>query len=377
LDGAPGAAGAPEVVTRIGEGLVREGVAVDRIAAFVATLHPSVAARGFEWTPGTGTRVLEFPYDLFRRDQFAKNPMGRVVREGVEVRGRIDPEASGPREYSSFDDLAKDGFRDYLGLPMVFTSGERQVITFATKAAAGFAEEDLAALRRITRPLSRLAEILALRRTASNLLSTYVGHGSGDRILAGRIQRGDIETIRAVIWFSDLRGFTELSSRLTPREVIDIINRVFECQVPSIEKRRGEVLKFIGDGMLAIFPLAEGEEPRERAQAALEAALEAQAAVGALEPHGEHRLRIGIGLHVGEVAYGNIGGANRLDFTAIGAAVNLCSRIEGASSKLGRPVVLSGDLAAHLTAAGAAPLDDLGEVELKGVGRPVRVFAPR
>jgi len=230
----------------------------------------------------------------------------------------------------------------------------------------------LAALARVVRPLSRVAEILALRRTAASLLTTYVGRNAGERILAGRIVRGDIETLRAVIWFSDLRGFTEMSARLPPAEIIETINQVFECQVPAIEQRGGEVLKFIGDGMLAIFPVDETSTPALRTAAALEAADQAFAALAALNTTRTAALQFGLALHLGEIAYGNIGSSNRLDFTVIGSAVNLAARLEGLTGKLGRPLLLSEALAAHAT----RPLDELGAFELKGVPGKQRVYAP-
>src|SRR6185312_14721747 len=210
-------------------------------------------------------------------------------------------------------------------------------------------------------PLARLAEIFALRRVAGNLLSTYAGRASGDRILAGRILRGDVETLRAVIWFSDLRGFTEMSARRTPTEIVSVLNELFDCQVPAIERHGGKVLKFIGDGLLAIFPVQ--DDVTSRCEAALAAATEAFAALDARNTRASEPIRFGLALHVGEVAYGNIGGASRLDFTAIGPAVNVASRLEGLTGKLGVRLVLSSALAPHTSLA----LEDLGELELKGV----------
>jgi len=265
-------------------------------------------------------------------------------------------------------ELWGEGYTDYFSAPMLFTTGEAHALTFATKAADGFSEADVVAMRRVIRPLARIGEILALRRTATTLLDTYVGRKTGDRILAGRIRRGDFETMRAVIWFSDLRGFTQLSASASTREVIETLNRVFDCQVPSIEKCGGEVLKFMGDGLLAIFPFADGDDPAKLADRAIEAAEEALAAVAALEP-----LRIGLALHVGELAYGNIGGEHRLDFTAIGPAVNLTSRLEALTSKLGRPLVVSEELARITSRA----TEELGTFDLKGIPSPARVFAPK
>lgn len=366
IDGALGAADAAAVVTRIGETLHASPSQVVRIAAFVTTLHPTVAGRAFRWSPETGTSVEEAPHGMFDTDTFKKSPVRDVFLSKKETRLRIGPTTD--RSYEVIDKLVSDGFTDYFVAPLVFTTGQCHAITFSTKVEGGYTDEALQDLRRICRPLARIAEILALRRTASTLLSTYVGHNSGDRILAGRIQKGDFETLRAVIWFSDLRGFTEMSSRASSREVIDTLNQIFECQVPPIERRGGEVLKFMGDGMLAIFPLAAGADATKAGDLALEAADEALAAVAALAP-----LRIGLALHVGELAYGNIGGSNRLDFTAIGEAVNVAARLEGLTSKLGTALVFSEDFARLTTRAA----DELGAFELKGVPTPVRVYTPR
>ena len=373
LDGAPGAAGAPAVVARVGAELHAAGVPIARMAAFVTTLHPSVLGRSFRWSPEAGIEVGEIPHGSFGATNFIKSPINDIIRGKVEIRGRLDrPEEA--KRYPVFEEFAAKGFTDYLGLPLLFTSGEVHSMTFTTRSPTGFSEADIAAMRRVMRPLARVGEILALRRVASTLLSTYVGHDTGDRILAGRIQRGDFDTMRAVIWFSDLRRFTEMSSRLSTREVIDNLNRVFECQVPAIERGGGEVLKFMGDGLLAIFPLAEGDDASRVADRAVGAAEEAIAAVLALPPQTEvASLAIGVALHVGELAYGNIGGSNRLDFTAIGPAVNLTARLEGLTSKLGKPLVVSDELAQLTTRA----TEDLGAFDLKGVPAPARVHAPK
>jgi len=269
-------------------------------------------------------------------------------------------------------DLVDAGFTDYIAMPLDFLSGEKHSVTFATKCPGGFQPQHLAALRRVRTPLARVAEILALRRTAANLLDTYVGRNAGARILAGRILKGDIETIRAIIWFSDLRGFTEMSARMTPRQTIDTLNELFECQVLPIEEHGGEVLKFIGDGLLAIFPVASDDDLPRLCTSALDAVDEAFAALALRnDTASTQRLRFGLALHVGEVAYGNIGGASRLDFTAIGPAVNLAARLEGLTAKLGRPVIVSEELARFAS----RPLQDLGSFELKGVAGAQRVFA--
>jgi adenylate cyclase len=364
IDGAPGAGTPPEIVQRCGEAAVAAGIPVDRIAAFVMTLHPDVWGRWFRWEPGSACAVGQLPYETITTPGYVNSPIAVCVRDKREYRARIADPAK--REFSVLEELAAAGFTDYFAVPLVFTTGQSNAFAFATKHPGGFTDEQLGDMRRIARPLARVAEIFALRRTASNLLSTYVGRNAGDRVLAGHIRKGDLEVIRAVIWFSDLRGFTELSQRASARDVIDALNQAFDCQVEAVHAHHGEVLKFMGDGMLAIFPLDEGADVAARCTAAIEAARSAQRAFA------ERRkdLAFGIALHVGELSYGNIGGQGRLDFTAIGPAVNMAARLEGLTGKLGKPIVVSEAVAQH------ARVEPLGAFELKGIREPVPVFAP-
>ncbi len=371
VDGAPGAKTSPDVVERLGTDLNAGGIPVERLTVAVTTLHPSILGRGFWWSVGQPVMVRELTHAVHASEAFQRSPIAYVSSRGVPYRKRII-DGTSTFDYALVHELEREGFTDYLALPMRFLGGECHVVAFATRAAVGFSDDQIATFERLLRPLTRLAEIFALRRTAANLLNTYVGHNSGERILAGRIFKGDIETLRAVLWFSDLRGFTELSSRSTPRQVIDTLNELFECQVPLIEAHGGEVLKFIGDGLLAIFPI--GEHSVEQCVAsALEAANASQAALAKRNAGATEAIAFGLALHVGEVAYGNVGGASRLDFTVIGAAVNLAARLEGLTGKLGRPMVVSEEFAKYTH----TPLDDLGSFDLKGVGAAQRVFAPK
>lgn len=372
FDGAPGATSAPDVVERMAGHLVAAGIPVDRLAVFVTTLHPNVAGHAFCWRRGEGVVVSELRPEDQPTDAVRNSPVAEVARSRSELRRRLAAGVAAD-DYAVLHELAEAGYTDFVALPIVFTSGQSHAVSFATRDPAGFTEDHVAALWRVLRPLARVTEIFALRRVASNLLSTYVGRGSGERILAGRIFKGDIETIRAVLWFSDLRGFTEIAARQTPRETIDMLNELFECQVPAIEGGGGEVLKFIGDGLLAIFPVVDDAAVPAACEAALAAADAAFAALARRNASAALPIRFGLALHVGEFAYGNIGGASRLDFTAIGPAVNLAARLEGLTGRLGRPLVVSAELARYA----ARPLEALGEFELKGVTGPQRVYAPR
>jgi adenylate cyclase len=375
VDGAPGAADAAAVVLRLGSELVERGVRIARLAAFVRTLHPNIMGRSFVWRRGAASaQVNASAYDVLTTDEYKQSPAHSVFRSGCELRRRLGGDA--PDEYEILSSLRREGMTDYLVLPMRFLNGEVHAITFATDAADGFTEEELAALRTVTRALTRLAEVLALRRTATALLNAYVGRDAGERVLRGQIQRGDVECLRCVIWFSDLRGFTTLSGPRRPVEIIQILNQVFDCQVPAVERHGGEVLKFIGDGMLAIFSVHDESARAAVCGQALAATTEAFAALDALnrdrDQRGEPPLAVGVSLHLGEVAYGNIGGAARLDFTCIGAAVNLAARIEGLTGALSKRLLLSEEFAR----ATEHPVREVGAFNLKGVAGAMRVFEP-
>ena len=348
VDGAPGAKQSIDIVERVARDLVSHGVPLERFFVFVTTLHPTVLGRQFRWAKNEEMKTLELTYEIQESPAFKNSPIVSVVETRNEVRRRLDAPLD-DADFGILHDLRDEGCTDYLCAPLSFVGGETHAVTFITRAHGGFSDEHIATIHRILRPLARLAEIFALHRVASNLLSTYVGHDTGERILSGRIMKGDVEVVRAVIWFSDLRGFTEMSSRLTPREIIDTLNELFECQVPAIEKRGGEVLKFIGDGLLAIFPVKSDADVRARCEDALSAsrdafdALDARNTLSRRRPSPTPLLQFGLALHVGEFAYGNIGGASRFDFTAIGPAVNIAARLEGLTGKLGKRVVVSED----------------------------------
>ena len=249
-------------------------------------------------------------------------------------------------------------------------------MTFATPRPDGLSTAEVALLQRLVPALAPVLEIQALRRTAQTLLATYVGAVTGGRVLAGQIKRGMGETIRAVIWLCDLRGFTPLSERLPRDALILMLNDYFGAMCRAVEAEGGEVLKFIGDAMLAIFPLAESDDAAPSCRGALAAAARAAAAVAEINTArgdaGQPPIDYGIALHLGDVMYGNIGGERRLDFTVIGPAVNLIARIEALAGQLDRRLLLSADFAS----ACPEPLECLGAFALKGLGQPQAIFVP-
>jgi adenylate cyclase len=371
VDGARSAAESADVLVALCERLVAAGIPLWRVAVFVNTLHPEIVGRRFLWRPDVGVSVADGGFEIVETAEYRNSPFAHVIATGAAMRRRLaDPDC--PIDYAMLRNLREEGVSDYLAVPLIFTNGEVHVATWTTRQPGGFTAAQLAGLDAIAAPLARVAEIRALRRTAMNLLDTYVGHHAGQRILAGRIRRGHTEAIHAVIWLSDMRGFTSLADRLPPSLLIGVLNRYFDCQVPAIAAEGGEVLKFMGDGLLAIFPIAgESDAVCERA---LAAARQAQAQIAALDgaPGMENvrGLRFGLALHLGEVLYGNIGGGNRLDFTCIGPAVNLAARLEKLAGRLGRDVVASGEFAAHCR----SPLAPLGDFALAGFVTPQPVY---
>ena len=374
IDGARTATRAEDVLAEIGTRVLACGVPVWRLAVFVRTLHPNVAGRRFSWQPHGGVDVAEAPLDFFEDERFTTSPVARVYASGQSYRWRLDRQ-DGPQDMPVLNEFRADGVTDYLISPLIFSDGEIHAASWTTRQTGGFSDAQIEALEAVAAPLARIVETWTLRRKAATLLSTYVGTHTGERILRGQIRRGYTERIHAAIWLSDMRGFTALSDRVAPQVLVDTLNRYFDCQVDPITKHGGEVLKFMGDGLLAIFPVADDESDAEWAcNDVLVAAREARAKVAALTA-GESggpadQIRFGLGLHLGEVLYGNIGGGNRLDFTCVGPAVNLTARLEHLAGQLGRTVLASDRFAGHCR----PPLAPLGEFALAGVRAPQRVY---
>jgi adenylate cyclase len=372
IDGARSSSSPPRMMAETCERLVQAGLPLWRVGLFIRTLHPDIFGHNFIWRPGAEVVVGTADFDIRSTPEFRASPLLIVFRDGVEVRCRLDDPASD--RFPFFDDMRNEGVTDYIALPLLFTDGSIHASSWTTKRPGGFSDDELATLRKIVTPLARIIEIVSLRRTAAMLLDTYVGNRAGERILGGQIRRGHTDTMHAAIWLSDLRGFTALSDRLPAETVVDILNRYFDCQVSAIRAHGGEVLKFMGDGLLAVFPIDEyvGDINQVCSQV-LEAARESRASVEALHyPIGDtiERFRFGVALHVGRVLYGNIGGGNRLDFTSIGPAVNLAARLEKIAGRLHRTVVASEGFAGIC----AGGWSELGEFPIAGFAKAERVY---
>ncbi|MDP6689076.1 MAG: adenylate/guanylate cyclase domain-containing protein [Alphaproteobacteria bacterium] len=259
-------------------------------------------------------------------------------------------------------------------LPMYFSNGEVHAISWSTRRPGGFGPVELAAFAAVTPAFARATEIYALRRTAVTFLDTYVGHGAGARILSGQIQRGEVQEIDAVILAADLRGFSGYATRHDGAQVVERLNAFFDRLVPPIAEQAGEVLKFTGDGLLAMFPFEAEADLGQRCRDALSGAQAAQTAIAGLGDDTEidEAIRCGIALHPGRVLFGNVGTESRLDFTAIGEAVNLAARLETVAGELGRDIVVS----ANFMRAEGGAYTSLGHFALKGFEGEREVFAP-
>jgi len=352
--------------------LLGDGVPLWRATLHMGTLHPLIRGVGARWL--RELKIIEEFRILHGNEatrEYLQSPIRASIERGTPFRRRLVQDTP---EYPLLSKLRKAGATDYFALALNRTFRLFPVVSWATDRPSGFSDADIAALEEINPALAAIVETRAVRRISGNLLDTYLGPQAGRRILAGQIRRAEGERLRAVIMMTDLRGFTALSDQLPGDEVIELLDDYFDAIATPIENRKGEILKFIGDGMLAIFPAEDDDDFSQSSVHALEAATEGLARLDAVNQMrrrvGRTELRIGIGLHLGEVIYGNVGSASRLDFTVIGPAVNLASRIEDLTKRFGRPMLFSSAFARICP----RPLVSLGLQPVRGLSEPEEVF---
>jgi adenylate cyclase len=355
--------------------LVAAGMPLIRVTLHTATLHPQFLGTTITWWRDTAETVqVMIAHEVGDAIPYEKNTVYRVCYGRETLRRRLDL----PDDELDFEvliELRERGGTDYIAMPIDSAYAAAYMLTFVTDRPCGFREDELADLARVGRRLSIAADRHNQYWITHNLLCAYLGANTGPKVLTGQIRRGTGMELTAVLWSSDLRGFTERSDRLPSERMIALLNVLFEAQAAEIRAHGGEILKFIGDGILAIFPIAEADAVATVARTAVATARKAITAVARLADQpameGEPPLDIVIALHVGTAHYGNIGAADRLDFTVIGPAVNLVSRIENAAKMLGQPIVVSADLAAALDG-----VVSLGRHRLRGLATPQELFAP-
>jgi adenylate cyclase len=355
------------------ERIAAEGPPLERSTVHARLLDPQILGLTLQWRRGEAARVVPHSHGVQHQPSYVNSPVYWIYGGAERFRRRLEnPEVI--LDFAVLADLKAEGFTDYIAERLPFTDGSNHAITWATTRAGGFGDEDVAFLGALVPYMGLVLEARASHRAAEILLKTYLGADAGMRVLRGQVQRGSGQTIEAAILFADLRGFTDLSERLPGDRMIALLNDYFESVIAPVEAHGGEVLKLIGDGILAIFPLNRGG-PRPMCLAALTAARAAFAEFAEVnrrrEARGESPVRFGITLHLGTVIYGNIGGASRLDFTVIGPAVNLVSRLQQLCRRLGKGVLLSAPFAKEA----GQPMLSMGRYELRGLPEPQEVFA--
>ena len=362
-----------ELVRQSAERLVAAGIPLYRLAYFRRTLHPELIGDAFFWRRGRSVEAMAARPEVLQGSDYIEGPLIQVFEQAKTIRVRL--ESRDEDLVSILRQLKQEGATDYVALPVLFSTGHVDALSVVSDRPGGFSSEDLRRMYGLEFLFARIAEIHSLRKTAADLLDAYVGRAAGRRILAGEIKRGDGQSIEAVIWYCDLRGFTRASDQLPRDTVIDLLNDWFGTMAAAVTAEGGEILKFMGDAMLAIFPVAAGER-QATAGRALAAADAAAAGIETLNAarRADSRpvVRYGLALHIGEVMFGNIGAPTRLDFTVIGPAVNRAARLERLCGALDRAIVISAELAELLP---AARLVSLGAHALRDIPAPQPVFA--
>jgi adenylate cyclase len=366
--------------------LTAGGVPLARSMVILDTLHPVYEGRVFRWSADLPDAVEAIDYGRTDSGEAAENwrqsPFFHLLQSGEEaMRRRLTPGL--PVEFASMAQFRDAGMTDYLALVHRFAAegviGDMDCVysSWASAAPGGFGEGGIAALRRLAPFLKLALKSAALARMAGTLAATYLGRDPGRRVMQGRIARGVAERIDAVLWLSDLHGYTQISDSVPPEEIIPLLNDYADLVVSAVHDEGGDVLKLIGDGTLAIFT---GEDRERGAAAALAAA--ARVRRGAHEVNrrraeeGLPTTQVYLALHIGDVFYGNVGSKDRLDFTVIGPAVNEVSRMLALSRSVEQDVLLSAGFAEALAPELRQRLVSLGRYALRGVAQPQELFTP-
>ena len=355
-----------ELTEQFGQRMVRMGIPLWRLGVGIWTLHPQLAGRRYNWIRGReGVEEGGTPHGMLREAAYLNSPV-RHVSEGLGgVRQRLNQPGETEFQFPIMDELRAQGATDYVAMPLPFSNGQTNTLSLTSDDPAGFSTADLGEIFQCVFALSRFYETLTERQNTRTLLTTYLGQRSGTRVLNGQTQRGHGEEIRAAILFCDLRNSTQLAAALPRGAYLDLLNDFFEAASEPILSRWGEVLKFIGDGVLAIFPV--DGDPAAACGLAREAAEEIVARLAATE---EPPLRCAIGVHLGEVTFGNVGAPERLDFTVIGSSANLAARLSEHCKVLDRSLLFSGAVQQILPEA----MVPLGRHDLHNVPQTTEIY---
>jgi adenylate cyclase len=350
--------------------------AIDRLLVSLLTLNPQMVATSETWHKSSDeTTHFEAEHEVRETDRYIGSPLEAIYETHKRVRQRLDqlPENA----HLAYTELAEEGFTDYLALPVLFgeVAQPGAAIIICTKKVGGFSDQEIENFRQVRDYLAPVLEVHSLRHLARSLMNTYVGKRTSEKILSGMIRRGDADVINAALWFSDLRNFTHLTETLATEQVLELLNEYFELVAAAVTARGGEILRFIGDAMLIVFPIDDNMCQQTACNAAIEAAIDAQRTLLSLNhrrgKHAQPPIEFGVGLNIGEVVYGNVGSPDRLDFTVMGPAVNRTARLESLTRELGCNILFSKNFAELVD----TPSEFLGQHEMKGIAEPQAVYA--
>ncbi len=360
------------------ERLVAAGVPVARIHLSFSMLHPLYDALSFVWSRGQAIEIEGMrKKNGLPPERFLTSPYFHLLSNNLEhIRRRIEP--TGPAEFPIFEELRQQGMTDYLAFVHSF-GGERQgmIGSWTTDSHGGFSESTISALLRIQSHLAVAAKMAVLNKLADNMLTTYVGGDAGKRVLRGQVKRGDGDTIRAAIVMADMRGSTRLAETLGREIYIETLNNFFDAIAAPFNRNGGQILSFVGDGFLAVYPCERHRRPSEIAcRAALSGAFRATSRMVSLNEarakDGLPEIGYGIGLHVGNVMYGNVGLTDRLTFSAFGSAVNEAQRLQALTKKHPHRIIAGSDFAGY---CGGNWLT-IGSEQLAGATRTLTIMRP-
>ena len=362
------------------ERIAAAGLPIARVHLSFSMLHPLYDALSFTWRRASGVTIEGFRMPAGQKpDRFLQSPYYYLLDNNLQhIRRRLMQE--GPNEFPIFEDLRKDSITDYLAFVQPFGDGSVQGMmgSWSTDHHNGFSDDMIDALLRMQDHLAVAAKMAVLGKLANNMLTTYLGGDAGKRVLNGQIRRGDGETIRAALVMGDMRESTMYAEKEGRQAYIDTLNEFFDAIAAPFNRNGGQILSFLGDGFLAVYPCGRHKDPSKIAcEAALSAVHQAQARVAELNNDREQKrlskIGYGIGLHVGNVMFGNVGLKDRLTFSAFGSAVNEVQRLQILTKKYGREVVASQAFAGYC----GGEWTRLGEEKLRGIRQKVTVLQPR
>ncbi|WP_294228473.1 DUF427 domain-containing protein [uncultured Shimia sp.] len=353
----------------LGKKMLEHGIAVSRVSAMIWSLHPLIAGKNYIWKRDEDEITTFAPsYELYDHPAFQNSPLSYVSKGLGGVRQKLECESK-DMQFPFMQELKEDGATDYVAMPLFFSDGQINVFTLTSDHPDGFTTANLGLIFEVSSVISRFFEVFTQKENAQSLLETYVGRRTGARVLGGEIRRGDGDDIDAAIMFCDLRGSTRLEEELGRKDYIDLLNTFFDTASSIVHAHGGEVLKFIGDAVLAVFP--DTEDGTDAGAEALQAAREIVAKLAELREEDPNRCcECSIGICYGQVTYGNVGSQERLDFTVIGRPANIAARLGDYGKTVGHRIVASGRVAQH-----APDSKPLGPVSLHNVKEPVESFA--